>query len=197
MWNLFTWICDYDSRWHPLTTASDLFSMHSFAIFSYVGLAVVGVSVSLGNLSQNLNINFVHYLYCSTFVILCYSESYSFLYRFLFSGEKKLRTWWKSYFLSSGVDCSKYYIYIYLVLVLTEYNDEISLWALLMLPVKRVPHILLLLPFITKYYMIPVSLSSLKPGITKDIFVQFMSCRFKSPSSCEFHVFSWLHLWSI
>lgn len=88
-------------------------------------------------------------------------------------------------------------LYIYLILVLTEYNDEISLWALLMLPVKRVPHILLLLPFITKYYMIPVSLSSLKPGITKDIFVQFMSCRFKSPSSCEFHVFSWLHLWSI
>lgn len=196
MWNLFTWVCDYDSRWHPLTTASDLFSMHSFAIFSSVGLAVVGVSVSLGNLSQNLNINFVHHLYCSTFVILCYSESYSFLYRFLFSGEKKIEDMMKIIF-SLFWSWLFQILYIYLVLVLTEYNDEISLWALLMQPVKRVPHILLLLPFITKYYMIPVSLSSLKPGITKDIFVQFMSCRFKSPSSCEFHVFSWLHLWSI
>lgn len=148
-----------------------------------------------GDLSQDPNINFVHHLY-STFVILCYSQSYFFLYPFLFSGEKN---WGRdeNYFFSLFWSWLLQILYIYLFLGMTKCNNEIFLCALLMLPVKRVPYILLLLPFKTKYCMIPVSLSSLKPRITKHIFVRFTSCIFKSPSSCHFHVFSWLHLWSM
>lgn len=182
MWNLFTWICDYDSRWHPFTPVSNLFSMHSFAIFSSVGLAVVGVSVSL-----RIFLKIQTSILCITCIVLLLL--FVSLWVLLFS--LSLSIFWRK----KNEDMIKIIfslfwrwvfqiLYIYLVLLLTEYNDEISLWALFMLPVKRVPHILLLLPLKTTYCMIPVSLSSLKPRITKDIFVQFTSCRFKSPSSC-------------
>lgn len=182
MWNLFTWICDYDSRWHPFTPASDLFSMHSFAIFFICWFGCGRCFCFPEDLSQDPNINFVHHLYCSTFVICVTLSPTLFFIPFYFLKKKNedmikiiFSLFWRWVFQI---------LYIYFVLLLTEYNDEISLWALFMLPVKRVPHILLLLPLKTTYCMIPVSLSLLKPRITKDIFVQFTSCRFKSPSSC-------------
>lgn len=110
MWNLFTWICDYDSRWHPFTPASDLFSMRSFAIFSSVGLAVVGVSVSL-----RIFLKIQTSILCITCIVLLLlfvslwvlllSLSLSIFWR------KKMRTWLKSFFLSSGDEYSKYYIF--------------------------------------------------------------------------------------
>lgn len=97
MWNLFTWICDYDSRWHPFIPASDLFSMHSFAIFSSVGLAVVGVSVSL-----RIFLKIQTSILCITCIVLLLlfvslwvlllSLSLSIFWR------KKMRTWLKSFF---------------------------------------------------------------------------------------------------
>lgn len=195
MWNLLTWICGYHSRWHPSNAVSDLFSIHSFAMFSSLGLAVVGVSVSLG-----IFLKIQTSILCITCILLllfCVTLSPTFFFiPFYFLKKKKLRTWWKLFF-SLFWSWLLQILYIYLFLVMTECNNEIFLCALLMLPVKRVPYILLLLPFKMKYFMIPVSLSSLKPRITKHIFVRFTGCRFKSPSSCQFHVFSWLHLWSM
>lgn len=166
------------------TCIRSIFHSQHCLYFKSFALALVGVSMFPGASFSRSNLQF-----CASFVyflllLFCVKQIptlFSIPFHFL---KKKNRYVIKVIpFLSFRVDCYKYRftLFWYWLNLMIKF---LSLHYLLLLQVKKVPHVLLMQPFKTKYCITPVSV--FKPKITKDILVQFTSYRFKLPPNCWF-----------